>query len=89
MGKFVIKRLGISIVVILLISIFSFSLVHMLPGDPAGVDVAALRAALMETLDHPELAQARAEAARRNLCEHFTWDAVFAKIMEIIKENGR
>lgn len=35
MGKFVIKRLGISIVVILLISIFSFSLVHMLPGDPA------------------------------------------------------
>lgn len=61
----------------------------VLPGDPAGVDVAALRAALMETLDHPELAQARAEAARRNLCEHFTWDAVFAKIMEIIKENGR
>lgn len=35
MGKFVIKRLGISLVVILLISIFSFSLVHMLPGDPA------------------------------------------------------
>lgn len=35
MGKFIVKRLGISLVVILLISIFSFSLVHMLPGDPA------------------------------------------------------
>ena len=57
-------------------------------GDTIGC-AAALCAALRETLDHPELAQARAEAARRNLCEHFTWDAVFAKIMEIIKENGR
>ena len=35
MGKFVVKRLGISLVVILLISVFSFSLVHLLPGDPA------------------------------------------------------
>ena len=35
MSKYVLKRLGISIVVIFLISIFAFSLVHLLPGDPA------------------------------------------------------
>ena len=35
MGKYILKRLGISIVVIFLISIFAFSLVHLLPGDPA------------------------------------------------------
>jgi len=35
MGKFILKRVGISLIVILLISVFSFSLVHMLPGDPA------------------------------------------------------
>ena len=48
MGKFVIKRLGISLVVILLISIFSFSLVHMLPGDPA---VLALGSEAYETAE--------------------------------------
>lgn len=35
MGRYILKRLGISVIVILLISVFAFSLVHMLPGDPA------------------------------------------------------
>ncbi len=35
MRQFILKRIGISLVVVLLISIFSFSLVHLLPGDPA------------------------------------------------------
>lgn len=35
MSKYVLKRIGISLIVIFLVSIFAFSLVHMLPGDPA------------------------------------------------------
>ena len=35
MGMFVLKRIGISVIVIILISVFSFSLAHLLPGDPA------------------------------------------------------
>lgn len=35
MRQFILKRIGISLIVVFLISIFSFSLVHMLPGDPA------------------------------------------------------
>ncbi len=35
MRRFILKRIGISLIVIMLISVFSFSLVHLLPGDPA------------------------------------------------------
>ena len=35
MSKFVLKRVLISIVVVFLVSVFSFSLMHILPGDPA------------------------------------------------------
>lgn len=35
MGRYILKRLGISIIVVFLVSILSFTLVHMLPGDPA------------------------------------------------------
>lgn len=35
MGRYLLKRLGISVIVILLVSVISFALVHMLPGDPA------------------------------------------------------
>lgn len=35
MGKFIIKRVLISIVVVFLVSVFAFSLMHILPGDPA------------------------------------------------------
>ena len=35
MGRFLLKRLGISVIIIFLVSILSFTLVHMLPGDPA------------------------------------------------------
>lgn len=35
MGRYVLKRLGISLIVVLLVSVISFTLVHMLPGDPA------------------------------------------------------
>ena len=35
MGRYILKRLGISVAVIFLVSVISFTLVHMLPGDPA------------------------------------------------------
>lgn len=35
MGRYILKRLGISIAVVFLVSVISFTLVHMLPGDPA------------------------------------------------------
>jgi peptide/nickel transport system permease protein len=37
MGAYIIRRLIIAVLILLLISIFSFLLVHMLPGDPAQV----------------------------------------------------
>ena len=55
MGKFIIKRVLISIVVVFLVSVFAFSLMHILPGDPARLslgeeasqeDVDALREAV-------------------------------------------
>ncbi len=64
MSKFVLKRVLISIVVVFLVSVFSFSLMHILPGDPARLtlgeeasqeDVDALRAEL--NLDKPILQQ--------------------------------
>lgn len=64
MGKFIIKRVLISIVVVFLVSVFAFSLMHILPGDPARLtlgeeasqeDVDALRKEL--NLDKPVLEQ--------------------------------
>ncbi|MDD6320321.1 MAG: glycosyltransferase family 4 protein [Oscillospiraceae bacterium] len=60
----------------------------VLPGSPADLTAEQLRAALSDVLNDPDGAHTRAQAAYRNLCGHFTWDAVFAKIMEIIKEKG-
>lgn len=64
MGKFIIKRALISIVVVFLVSVFAFSLMHILPGDPARLslgeeasqeDVDALREEL--NLNKPVLEQ--------------------------------
>jgi peptide/nickel transport system permease protein len=64
MGKFIIKRVLISIVVVFLVSVFAFSLMHILPGDPARLslgeeasqeDVDALREEL--NLNKPVLEQ--------------------------------
>lgn len=64
MGKFIIKRVLISIIVVFLVSVFAFSLMHILPGDPARLtlgeeasqeDVDALRKEL--NLDKPVLEQ--------------------------------
>lgn len=35
MKKYVAKRLAISVLLIFIISVFSFMLIHILPGDPA------------------------------------------------------
>lgn len=64
MGKFIIKRVLISIIVVFLVSVFALSLMHILPGDPARLtlgeeasqeDVDALRKEL--NLDKPVLEQ--------------------------------
>ena len=64
MGRFIVKRVLISILIVFLVSIFAFSLMHILPGDPvrlvlgeaaAQEDVDALRAEL--NLDKPLLEQ--------------------------------
>jgi len=60
MGKFILRRLGISLIIVFLVSLFAFSLMHILPGDPARLalgeeaseeDVQALREEL--NLDKP------------------------------------
>lgn len=64
MGKFILKRMLISILIVFLVSVFAFSLMHILPGDPARLalgeaaneeDVQALRVSLH--LDKPVLEQ--------------------------------
>lgn len=64
MTKFLIKRIGISILIVFLVSVFAFSLMHILPGDPARMalgeeasqeDVDALRSQL--NLDKPIVTQ--------------------------------
>ena len=64
MGRFIVKRMLISILIICLVSVFCFSLMHILPGDPARLalgeaasqeDVDALRIKL--NLDKPILEQ--------------------------------
>ena len=37
MGKFLLKRLGQTVVILLIVSIIAFSLIHLIPGDPVYV----------------------------------------------------
>ena len=64
MGSFIVKRLLISILIVFLVSIFAFSLMQIMPGDPARlalgfeaseVDVQALREKM--NLDKPVVEQ--------------------------------
>ncbi len=60
---------------------------ELLPGDDYAAFVPdtrpeTLARALEALLADPAAARTRAEAARRNLCSHFTWQAVFATMME-------
>lgn len=64
MSKFILKRALVSVIVVFLVSVFAFSLMHILPGDPARLslgqeasqeDVDALRSEL--NLDKPILQQ--------------------------------
>lgn len=64
---------------------------ELLPGDGYGVllddaDADAIADGLRKILQDPEKARSCAEAAHQNLCEHFTWDAVFAMILEIAQQ---
>ena len=60
---------------------------ELLPGDGCAAFVPdtrpeTLRRALETLLADPGAARTRADAAYRNLCGHFTWQAVFATMME-------
>lgn len=64
MGTYILKRILISILLVFLVSIFAFSLIHILPGDPARLslgyeaseeDVQALRVKM--NLDKPIVTQ--------------------------------
>ena len=46
-----------------------------------------IRAGLQTLLDDPARAHACAEAAYRNVYAHFTWDAVFDKMMGTINQS--
>ncbi len=67
---------------------------ELLPGPEYGTlledtSPAAIRTALQALLADPEAARRKAEAAYANLNAHFTWDAVFAKIMAIAREKTK
>ena len=47
-------------------------------------DADTIRVGLETLLRDPAAAAARAENAYENLCAHFTWQAVFATMMEVI-----
>ena len=59
----------------------------VLPGQPQDATVETIRAGLQTLLDNPARAHACAEAAYRNVYAHFTWDAVFDKMMGIINQS--
>ena len=59
----------------------------VLPGQPQDATVETIRAGLQTLLDAPARAHACAEAAYRNVYAHFTWDAVFDKMMGIINQS--
>ena len=61
---------------------------ELLPGPGYGLLLdstapEAIRTALRQMLGDDPLRHACAEAAYQNLCDHFTWGAVFAKILNI------
>lgn len=67
---------------------------ELLPGPAYGTlledtSPQTIRAALKTLLDDPDTARKKARAARSNLCAHFTWDAVFARIMAIAQEKTK
>ena len=67
---------------------------ELLPGDDYAVflenaDAAAIRAGLETLLSDSAAALARAENAHENLCSHFTWQAVFATMMEVVQSAKR
>lgn len=67
---------------------------ELLPGPEYGTllpdtDPATIRTALQALLADPAAARQKAENARTNLCAHFTWDSVFATILEIAREKTK
>ena len=67
---------------------------ELLPGDDYAVLLAnaapeTIRAGLETLLADPAAARTRAENARQNLCSHFTWQAVFATMMEAVTSAKR
>lgn len=67
---------------------------ELLPGDDYAVLLAnaapeTIRAGLETLLADPAAARTRAENARKNLCSHFTWQAVFATMMEAVTSAKR
>lgn len=67
---------------------------ELLPGEAYAVflekaDAESIRTGLEKLLADPAAAAARAEKAHENLCSHFTWQAVFATMMEIAKSAQR
>ena len=59
----------------------------VLPGQPQDATGETIRAGLQTLLDDPARAHACAETAYRNVYAHFTWDAVFDKMMGIINQS--
>ena len=57
--------------------------------SPEGAEEAPSDAWLETLLEDPAAARARAENARQNLCSHFTWQAVFATMMEAVTSAKR
>ena len=59
---------------------------ELLPGDSAvflpDTTPEAIRTGLQKVLDHPNAAHDRAVRARENTLAHFTWDAVFDKLIQ-------
>ena len=67
---------------------------ELLPGDDYAVFLAnaapeTIRAGLETLLAEPAAARTRAENTRQNLCSHFTWQAVFATMMEAVTSAKR
>lgn len=67
---------------------------ELMPGEGYGVllpdnSPAAIRAGLEELFAEPGRAAACSDAAYRNLCGHFTWQAVFDTMMEIVHDATR
>jgi alpha-maltose-1-phosphate synthase len=52
------------------------------PRDPA-----ALAAAMLTLLDHPERARALGEAGRRRVAERFGWDRAVGKMLEVMERS--